>query len=403
MKKSKLLGFILVARIVAVQSVFAQTWMQTSAPTNQNWHSVACSADGTKLVAVSDSYNFGAGNNFSLDGSIYLSTDSGTTWTPANAPIAGWISVCSSADGSRLAAIPAGGPIYTSTDAGATWEPRDTPSQFLDCIACSAVGNKLTSGAWDDFVGQRSSIYTSWTFGRRWMTSFAPTEYWTSVACSSDGNNLVAASVNPSDTGGIYISKNSGMTWRRTTAPAGNWYAVASSANGKKLAAAISGGPIYLSTNSGASWSEQNVPDEPWTSLVFSADGNKLVAVSNYGGPIYMTDDCGATWTQADAPLNSWLSVASSADGNKLVAVTFNDGIYTVQTTPTPQLNYCRTWEPVTIFWIIPSEFFVLQRSADNIHWSNVSKQPVLNLSRLIYEISLPRTRANTFFRLVAL
>lgn len=389
--------------LCAAQSVSAQTWTQTSAPTDQNWQSVACSADGTKLAAVSDSDNFGVGDNFSLDGSIYLSTDSGTTWTPANAPITDWISVCSSADGNKLAAIPAGGSIYISTDAGAIWKPPDTPSQFLDCIACSAAGNKLAAGAWNDFVGQQSLIYISWTFGRRWMTSLTPPEYWTSVACSSDGNNLVAASVNPSDTGGIYISKNSGITWRRTKAPIGNWYAVASSADGKKLAAAISGGPIYISTNSGATWSEQNVPDEPWTSLAFSADGNKLVAVSNYGGPIYSSDDCGVTWTEADAPLRHWLSVASSADGNKLVAVTFEDGIYTLQTTPTPQLNYCRTRRTITISWIMPSALFVLQKSADNIHWSNVTSRPVFNLSNLKYEITLPSTRANTFFRLIAL
>src|SRR5258706_1883720 len=265
---------VLVIVFCVTQSVHAQTWTQTSAPISENWKSVASSADGTKLVAASDTLHVIL-NNFTIDGSIYLSTDSGQTWTQAtNAPIAEWISVCSSADGSKLAAIVASGSIYISIDAGKTWVATETPSQFLDCISCSADGNKLVAGAWNDFVGERSLLYTSRNFGLRWKTNHHPDEYWTSVASSADGNNLVAASVNPSDTGRIYISKNSGMSWHPTTAPIGNWYAVASSADGTKLAAAISGGSIYISTNSGATWSAQNVPNEVWTSMTFSADGN---------------------------------------------------------------------------------------------------------------------------------
>ena len=76
---------------------------------------MASSADGTKLVAVSQSL-------------IYTSTNSGGlgTWMrQTNAPlISGWQSVASSADGTRLVAVVNGGQIYTSTDSGATWTPR---------------------------------------------------------------------------------------------------------------------------------------------------------------------------------------------------------------------------------------------------------------------------------------
>ena len=67
----------------------AQEWTPTGAP-ETNWSSVACSADGSKLVAAV----FG--------GLIYTSTNSGSTWVAASAPTNFWWSVASSADGTRL-------------------------------------------------------------------------------------------------------------------------------------------------------------------------------------------------------------------------------------------------------------------------------------------------------------
>src|SRR6185503_7225576 len=89
--------------------VFAQPWIQTSAPIT-NWSSVACSADGTKLVATVDG------------GGIYTSPDFGIAWALTSAPTNYWTSVASSADGTKLAAVGWGNvSICTSSDSGATW------------------------------------------------------------------------------------------------------------------------------------------------------------------------------------------------------------------------------------------------------------------------------------------
>ena len=48
-------------------------------------------------------------------------------WTQTTAPMANWVSVASSADGSKLVAAVKGGPIYTSPHAGLTWEPTRAP------------------------------------------------------------------------------------------------------------------------------------------------------------------------------------------------------------------------------------------------------------------------------------
>jgi hypothetical protein len=85
----------------------AVTWTQTSAPVPIPWWCVASSADGTKLVAATRTWQ-----NVAL-GSIYISTDSGENWIQASAPDTNWSSVASSADGNKLVAVVAGGGIYT--------------------------------------------------------------------------------------------------------------------------------------------------------------------------------------------------------------------------------------------------------------------------------------------------
>jgi photosystem II stability/assembly factor-like uncharacterized protein len=88
----------------------AQIWTPTAAPTNY-WHSIAASADGTKLVAVV------------YGGGIYTSTNSGSTWQPTVAPSGfPWQSVASADDGTKLVAVGFYDyPIYLSTNSGLSW------------------------------------------------------------------------------------------------------------------------------------------------------------------------------------------------------------------------------------------------------------------------------------------
>ena len=101
--------------ITLTEHGLAQIWYSTTAATD-NWVSVACSADGTNLVAAA-----AAAPGFS--GPICTSRDSGRTWTTYAVPYEPWIAVASSADGNVLAAASDWlvGSIYYSSDAGSTW------------------------------------------------------------------------------------------------------------------------------------------------------------------------------------------------------------------------------------------------------------------------------------------
>ena len=267
---------------------------------NRVWSSVACSADGIKLVAAAQ------------NDQLYTSTDSGVSWTPRE-NTRDWRSVASSADGIKLVAAAQDDQLYTSTDSGVSWTPRENTRNWRS-VASSADGIKLVAAA------QNDRLYTSTDSGVSW-TPRENTRFWQSVASSADGSKLVAAVL----TGVLYTSTDSGVSWT----PRENsrvWQSVASSANGIKLVAAAQNQQLYTSPDSGVSW----VPRENtrnWRSVASSADGTKLVAAEN-GGQLYISNNSGVSWTPRDNPRN-WLSLASSADGTKLVAAVDSGQIYT--------------------------------------------------------------------------
>ena len=386
----------------------ALPWNFTTAPT-MNWQSIASSADGNKLAAVP------------YGGPIVTSTNAGITWR-VSGPSGALISVASSANGDKLVAAIGGffsfqspGPIYTSTNSGQLMTKSSAPLWHWDCVASSADGNRLAA------VANGGAICTSPDSGVTWTSNNVPATSSSNSLCiasSADGSRLVVAV----DGGLIYTSTNAGSTWITNNVPATNWQSIATSADGSKLAAAVGGyspnvsagipGPIYTSTNAGATWMPQtNAPIKDWFCVASSADGNKLVAVafgaaSGYTNSIYISTDAGVTWTVSEAPATAWEWVASSADGNKLAAVANSNfsgtgKIYTQQTTPAPALDLSASDNGTAISWIIPSLDFTLQQNLDLSNWTVVTNVPVLNLTNLQNQVTLPPPAGNNFFRLM--
>lgn len=291
-----------------------------------NWLSVASSADGRKLVAAQ------------YEGKMYMSSDSGISWTvctarPACESDRSWWTLASSADGSRLVAT-GDDLIYTSNDSGVSWtactaKPACEPGRYWTNVVSSADGSKLVAVEWDGL------IYTSIDGGASWtVCTTKPVcevgRKWASVASSADGSKLVVAELD----GPIYTSTDGGVSWtaRESTNQAWTW--LASSADGNKLVAEVRGGKIYTSTDGGASWTPRE-SNQDWYGLASSADGSKLVAARS-GGQIYTSADSGVRWTARESTNQSWRWIASSADGSKLVAVVFDGQIYTSTATTAP-------------------------------------------------------------------
>jgi hypothetical protein len=153
--------------------------------------SVVSSADGTKLAAAPNGSQ------------IYVSTNFGTTWTATQSPAAYWTSLACSADGTNLIASAYAGTVtgtYISTNFGGKWR---LASKNAGLVASSADGTKLIVVGTGNGVTPNLSIYTSSNGGVTWVSNNIPALGWASVACSADGSEFVAADI----VNGIWIGR----------------------------------------------------------------------------------------------------------------------------------------------------------------------------------------------------
>jgi DNA-binding beta-propeller fold protein YncE len=383
-------------------SVFAGeiTFLSPGVPPGE-WQSVAVSADGTKVVA---------GSIAASSVGVYVSANNGLTWAHQFTNHIG--GVASSADGSILVAGPGAshdGPIITSTNSGVTWASvTNAPSFNWNAFAASADGSTLAAVA-ISFPG----VYMSANSGVNWTrqtNGLPPNSGFIYIASSADGSKLVAAETGLG--GSIFTSTNFGVNWTQATnAPLAHWLSVASSADGNTLMACVySTGNVYLSTNAGVIWTKTGLSAKNWNSVAESADGTKMVALANSGiatfgigsGGIFTSTDSGATWVTNNVPSAAWTCAAMSADGNEIISTIGNPsttgGIYILKTTPAPVLNLSAADNILS--WIIPSLDFTLQQSPDLMNWTDVTNQPVLNLTNLQNQVTLPPPDGNSFFRL---
>jgi hypothetical protein len=268
------------------------TWLLSTNAPEDFWLSIACSSDGAKLVAA-PYYDIAAGNAQPL----YVSTDSGTTWTAALTPSNHWTAVASSADGTRLIALSSYGPVYISTNSGTTWTSNNVVA-YWESVACSADGTKAVA------VANPGQLYTSTNSGVAWSSHFIPgggTDFG-SVASSADGTSLVAVGREGSTP--IFVSTNSGKSWVKQTNASlmASWNAVASSADGHKMFAATYG--FVVNDSSGGIYCLQTTPSPQLNLISLSTNLAILWTVPSANFVLQQNVDLNTTnWmTLTDAP-----------------------------------------------------------------------------------------------------
>ena len=226
-----------------------------------------------------------------------------TTLTlPTNAAVGNVVQITGTGTGGWTANVMGGQSVINGIP-GITWIPRENNRNWIS-VASSADGTKLVATV--GILSPGGQIYTSTDSGESW-TPRESDRLWASVASSDDGSKLVAM-VGSFPGGQIYTSTDSGVSWTaRMTDQDRNWTSVASSDDGSKLVAAVAGGgQIYTSTDSGVSWTPRE-SNRTWRSVASSADGTKLVAVeTGLGGRIY-TSVAALSGTQGSASALQYL------------------------------------------------------------------------------------------------
>ena len=275
------------------------SWLAANA-TSVGWQTLACSADGVKMVAGTSSSG------------IYTSGDSGKTWSATGSTFSP-ISLASSADGVNLAGVVFGGNIILSTNSGTTWQLVASSTRNWQCIASSADGTKLVAVVNGEFIYTSTNSCGTW-----WQRNSAiGAKTWFAAASSTDGTRMAAAIYG----GNIYTSADSGVTWTKQAGSVStNWTALASSQDGSRLAGTAFGGKIYTSSDYGVTWTQQaNSPTNAWYSIACSSDGGRLVAAA-YASGIYVSADSGINWTKQSLASQNWKAVTCSAIGNVMAA-----------------------------------------------------------------------------------
>jgi hypothetical protein len=208
-------GTNLVAADLSANTIFTSTnagatWMRPTHAPRLGWYSIASSADGSKLAAVAN----GSTN-------IYTSTNFGATWITNNVPRSpagiqnDWTAIASSADGNKLIAAAGGnngapGYIFLSTNSGASWTvtatnilPSHGDNKWIS-VASSADGSKLAAVSESGLPG---GVITSTDSGATWITNSVPNLTWNAVALSADGARMVVTVGYPSNVGPIYTTQ----------------------------------------------------------------------------------------------------------------------------------------------------------------------------------------------------
>ena len=288
--------------------------MLLSATTSRFLKVVASSSDGLKLFAV--------GQN-----TLYISTDSGTTWIGTTSiqspPWDSIVSITSSSDGSKLVAVSSYEGIYVSTNGGSSW----TQSYYSSSLGVDGP-QPITSSSDGAVIavcggfGVRLSV----NGGSSWKTTSLPEVglLCLSITSSSDGSRLLLGG-SASGLGVIYSSTDGGALWNKTF-KANDSLTIAASSDGMKLVVA-GYGAMYTSSDGGATWNQtlQECTFFITTPLTSSSDGSKLAVWANdkiTGQPgIYTSTDSGATWTRTSFSAQYVNAMISSSDGSMLAAV----------------------------------------------------------------------------------
>lgn len=158
---------------------FGVNWDEqtTGLSSSGRWLSVACSGDGLRGIAGSDSELF----------TFTIGTDGKATWTKRNgAGQQRWTSLSMSKDGAVILGTAGNGSLWMSTNGGVTWSPRlEASAQSWSASTCSADGKFLAAAVDGAKVWTSSDGGTTWT-----LQAGAPVQSWTRLSATADGMTL---------------------------------------------------------------------------------------------------------------------------------------------------------------------------------------------------------------------
>jgi len=265
---------------------------------------------------------------------LFLSTNNGAEWGPADAGIISSLTinafaVCGSEPGTNIFAgsFPSG--VFLSTDEGSHWGTANNGINSIDINAFTITGKNI-------FAGGPTGVFLSTNNGANWDTAgLSNTGEVVSLlaATNAEGNGLILAGT----WNGLFISSDNGKTWN-ATALKEDVTALAADSNqqgGMNIFAGTRGSGIFLSTDQGVTWNSlhNGIPVvENINALCFG--GENLFAATDY--ILYHSTDNGTSWAPtglntATISSNTWICSLAvdtiGSDGSTIFAGTSDHGV----------------------------------------------------------------------------
>eukprot|EP00955_Chlamydomonas_euryale_P076220 362574-Chlamydomonas_euryale.AAC.1 len=262
-----------------VSSDFGESFTQKAASlsSTKTLSGVAMSSDGATQTAVSGSSN--------APGSVYVSTNSGATWSASTGGIPNLNvnigSIAMSADGTVQTVAVRSGFVYVSSNSGASWTQKTTLGTALwNSVAMSSTGAT-------QLVSSTIAVQRSTNSGSTFTQVSTPFRF-TNVAMSDDGTTQYGVNR------GLYKSTDSGVSFSQLTAP--TFVFICTNSDGSiVLGVENVTSKVFLSKNGGDSFTEVWVRTRS-LSCVMNGDGTRMVFGTTSGA--YMSTDFGSNWSQ---------------------------------------------------------------------------------------------------------
>ncbi|HOV93237.1 MAG TPA: YCF48-related protein [Candidatus Kapabacteria bacterium] len=276
---------------------------------------------GNTLPYIFD-YTYNGQYFFAIDEdshTIYSSTDMGSTWKKIYQSISyANPTALSAKDGIIYAGTPQ--KLAVSSDQGETWIWNENGLVESKIIAVEAIGNNI-------FVGNALGLFMSSDKGEHWTQCARDTTLklpkTVVYEISIDENNVVA-----SISDGILLSTDMGASWQFRSF-AKHYYVYPVAIRGNTIFAGTWGAGLYKSTDLGATWQQYKFTDQQINAISL-LDNYAYVGISD---GLVISEDFGETWEEADVGflygnrVERWVNAISN-DGENLFLKAHQNGVF---------------------------------------------------------------------------
>jgi hypothetical protein len=272
--------------------------------TTAQWENISSGIGNRPVYSLynNSSYIYAGSSNHG----IYLSSDNGTSWSPAGV---NYFNI-------TYAMTEFGGYLYAACELG-VWRTSNNGAYWSYTSLNNTTMYSLASNQSRVFVGSHNSGLFYSAGGTGWFISQLNTQ--SVKALAVNGNFLLAGCGNSA---GIFISTNNGTNWFSSSL---NYKSVYSLTLNGNIAFAGTGSGVYTSTDSGYTWTQTSLNNELVYSLAVS--GSNVFAGTELHG-VYVSEDNGVSWTQRNEGLGNITIHALRIANNYLFAGASANGVY---------------------------------------------------------------------------